>query len=174
MYGLLLAFKNFRFDMGILGSPWVGFQWFQRFMSDPNFWRICLNTIQISVLKICFGFPAPIILALMINAVRHYKYKRVVQTISYLPHFVSWVVVAALLQKILSPNNGMINEFRHFLDPAAESIFYMGQTSFFYPMVVVSDIWKGVGWGTIIYLAAIAGTDPELYEAASIAGAHGF
>lgn len=169
MYGVILAFKDFKYNLGILGSPWVGFRYFKAFLSDSSFFEVIRNTLSISVLKLVCGFPAPIILALMLNEVIHNKFKRVIQTVSYLPHFVSWVVVATLLQKILSPNAGIINDIRASL--GKESIFYMGDPNLFYPLIVLSDIWKGVGWGSIIYLAALTNIDPTLYEAAEIDGA---
>ncbi|MDU4694629.1 MULTISPECIES: ABC transporter permease [Paenibacillus] len=169
MYGILIAFKDFKYNLGILGSPWAGFRYFEQFLHDSRFYEVLRNTLSISALKLLFGFPAPLILALMLNAVMHAKIKRVFQTISYLPHFVSWVVVVTLLQKILSPNVGLINDIRYQmgLDP----IFFMGKPELFYPLVIISDIWKGVGWGSIIYLAALTNIDPHLYEAAEIDGA---
>ncbi|MCK8489922.1 ABC transporter permease subunit [Paenibacillus sp. MBLB2552] len=169
MYGILIAFKDFKYNLGILGSPWAGFKYFEQFLHDSSFYEVLRNTLSISALKLVFGFPAPLILALMLNAVMHEKIKRVFQTISYLPHFVSWVVVVTLLQKILSPNVGLINDIRYQmgLDP----IFFMGKPELFYPLVIISDIWKGVGWGSIIYLAALTNIDPHLYEAAEIDGA---
>ena len=171
MYGLLLAFKNYKYNLGILGSPWVGVKWFRKFLLDRSFWQIIRNTLSISVLKLVFGFPMPIILALMLDSLRNQKFKRVIQTISYMPHFISWVVVSAMLTKLLSPYGGLVNEVRKMLDPNAQSIFYMGQRSFFLPMVILSDIWKGVGWGSIIYLAALSAVNTELHEAAMIDGA---
>ena len=169
MYGILIAFKDYKFNLGILGSPWAGFKYFEQFLHDSSFYEVLRNTLSISALKLVFGFPAPLILALMLNAVMHEKIKRVFQTISYLPHFVSWVVVVTLLQKILSPNVGLINDIRYQmgLDP----IFFMGKPELFYPLVLISDVWKGVGWGSIIYLAALTNIDPHLYEAAEIDGA---
>lgn len=171
MYGLLIAFKNFRYSKGILGSEWVGLKWFQRFATDPQFWEVVMNTLKISVMKLVLTFPMPVILALMLNAVKLPRFKKVVQTISYMPHFVSWVVVAALLQRLFSPYGGLVNEIRMAIDPTAEAIHYLGEPKYFYWFVIISDIWKGIGWGTIIYLASIAGIDPSLYEAAAIDGA---
>ncbi|WP_256992854.1 MULTISPECIES: sugar ABC transporter permease [unclassified Paenibacillus] len=169
MYGILIAFKDYKFNLGILGSPWAGFKYFEQFLNDSSFYDVLRNTLSISALKLIFGFPAPLVLALMLNGIMHKKIKRVFQTISYLPHFVSWVVVVTLLQKILSPNVGLINDIRYQmgLDP----IFFMGKPELFYPLVIISDIWKGVGWGSIIYLAALTNIDPHLYEAAEIDGA---
>lgn len=172
MYGVLIAFKNFKFNLGILGSDWVGLRYFRNFLGDPYFWTIVKNTLVISLLKLFCGFPAPIILALFLNEVRNVRYKKLVQTLSYLPHFVSWVVVVALLTKLLSPNNGAINELRQAINPNASSVFYLGEPGWFYPIIVLSDIWKNVGWGSIIYLAALTAIDPEQYEAAELDGAN--
>lgn len=169
MYGLILAFKDFNFGAGILGSPWIGLRFFKNFMSDSDFYMVIRNTVSISLLKLIFGFPAPIILALMLNGVRNFKFKRIVQTVSYLPHFVSWVVVVTLMSKFLSPSNGVINDIR--LQMGKDPIYFMGLPKLFYPLLVVSDIWKGIGWGSIIYLAALTNIDPTLYEAAEIDGA---
>ena len=171
MYGLLLSFKNYEYSTGILNSEWVGLRWFAKFLTDPSFWSIVINTLKIAVMKLVFCFPIPIVLALMLNAVKNQRFKRVVQTISYMPHFISWVVVAAMVTKMLSPYQGMVNEIRQIFDPSAESEFYLGKKSLFYPLVILTDIWKGAGWGTIIYLAAISGVDTALYEAAVIDGA---
>lgn len=171
MYGVLLAFKNYKFNLGILGSPWVGFKYFKNFLSDSQFYNIIRNTLSISLLKLLIGFPAPILLALMINEVASLRYKKIVQTLSYLPHFVSWVVVITLMQKLFSPYTGAINELRQWINPNAEAIFYLGEPSWFYPLVIISDVWKGVGWGSIVYLATLTSIDPTLYEAAEIDGA---
>lgn len=171
IYGLMLAFKDYKYSKGILGSAWVGLKWFRKFMSDPSFWQVVMNTLKISVMKLAFTFPVPVILALMMNALKNQRFKRVIQTISYMPHFVSWVVVAAMMQKLFSPYGGLVNEVRQMIDPSNEAIFYLGKPKYFYWFVILSDIWKGCGWGTIIYLAALSGIDPSLYEAAVIDGA---
>lgn len=171
MFGLLLAFKNYKYNLGIIGSPWVGLKWFRKFLLDRSFWQIIRNTVKIGALKLIIGFPMPIILALLLDSLRNQKFKRIIQTISYMPHFISWVVVAAMLNKILSPYGGLLNDLRKMINPEAEAIYYMGQKSFFMPMLILSDIWKGVGWGSILYLAALSGIDPTLYEAAAIDGA---
>lgn len=172
MYGITVAFKDFKFNRGIMGSEWVGMVYFRNFLTDKYFWIIVKNTLVISLLKLVCGFPAPIIMALFINEIRSRRYKKVVQTLSYLPHFVSWVVVVALLTKLLSPNNGAINELRQSISPGVKPIFFMGERGWFYPLVVLSDIWKNVGWGSIIYLAALTAIDPALYEAAELDGAN--
>lgn len=169
MFGLILAFRDYKYNMGILGSPWVGLRYFRNFLSDPMFYNVISNTLKISILKIIFGFPAPIILALMLNEVTNSKFKRVVQTVSYMPYFVSWVVVITMLSKFLSPTHGLLNEIR--VNMGLDAVYYQGDPKLFYPLVVLTDIWKNVGWGSIIYLAALTGIDPGLYEAAEIEGA---
>jgi len=171
MFGLQMAFRDFKYSKGITGSPWVGLQWFERFMIDLSFWEAVVNTLRISLLKLVFTFPAPVILALMINAIRVNWFKRTIQTISYMPHFVSWVVVAAMINKLFGPYDGMLNQLRTMLDPTAKSIHFLARHDLFYWFIVLSSIWKGIGWGTIIYLAALSGIDPQMYEAAAIDGA---
>ncbi|GHT98588.1 protein lplB [Spirochaetia bacterium] len=169
MYGATLAFKDYKYNLGILGSPWVGFKHFQTFFTSLEFWEVIRNTLVISGLKILLCFPAPIILALLLNELRFSRFKRVIQTMSYLPNFVSWVVVVSLLIVIFSPYGGIVNNIRKEFD--LPSIFFLGEKRFFYPFVVLSDIWKGAGWGSIIYLSALSGINPELYESATIDGA---
>jgi len=172
MYGLLIAFKDYDIAEGIMASKWVGFKYFVEFFQEPNFKNIMTNTICISLLKLVFSFPAPIILALLINEVTNMKYKRVVQTISYLPFFVSWVVVAGIWYELLTIDyGGFVNTLLQELGLIKEPIFWFGDPKYFWGIVVVSDIWKGVGFGTIIYLAALAGINQELYESAVIDGA---
>lgn len=170
MTGIVLAFKNYRFDLGIFGSEWAGLKHFQKFITSPEFWMTIRNTVVISGLKIIICFPAPILLALLLNEVRAAKFKRLVQTLSYLPNFVSWVVVVQLMTVIFTPYGGIFNEIRGLM--GLESIFVMGEKNAFYPLVIFSDLWKGIGWGSIIYLAAITGVSQELYEAAMIDGAN--
>lgn len=170
MYGVLLAFKDYKFNMGILFSPWVGLKYFRQFLFASEFWGVIKNTLVISLLKLGFGFPAPILLALLLNEVTQIRFKRVVQTLSYLPHFVSWVVVTSLLMIIFTPYGGPVNSIRTQI-MGLESIYFMGEKRYFYPMVVLSDIWKGAGWGTIVYLSAMTSVSPELYEAAIMDGA---
>ncbi|TCP21338.1 carbohydrate ABC transporter membrane protein 1 (CUT1 family) [Scopulibacillus darangshiensis] len=172
MYGVTIAFKDFNFAEGIIGSDWVGFKYFKQFFDYYQSWDIIRNTLVISLLKLVFGFPMPIILALLINEVRARVFKRAVQTISYLPHFISWVVVVTLMDRLLTPYGGPINGLIHAL--GFNEIAFMGNIKTFYPLVILSDIWKSVGWNTIIYLAAIAGIDPQLYEAAKMDGAGRF
>lgn len=170
MYGITLGFKEFRFDKGLLGSPWVGTRYLMQFLTHYDFWKLIRNTVSISFFKLLFGFPAPIILALMLNEIKNRVFKRTVQTLSYLPYFVSWVVVMTIFAKFLSPNAGPVNEWKTALF-GGDSIYFMGEPVWFYPIVIISNVWKSVGWNSIIYLAALSTIDPELYEAATIDGA---
>lgn len=169
MYGLTVAFKDFNFAAGILSSPWAGFKYFKEFFNFYQSMDIIKNTLIISLMKLAIGFPMPIIFAILLNEVRSNKFKKTVQTISYLPHFISWVVVVTILQRIFSPYGGPFNELISTL--GFEPVRILGNIKYFYEVVILSDIWKGVGFGAIIYLAAIAGVDQQLYEAADIDGA---
>ena len=169
MYGATLAFRDYSFRLGIMGSPWVGFRHFIDFFTHFMFPDVLRNTIVISLLRIIFVFPAPIILALLLNELRLMKYKSIVQSLSYLPHFVSWVVVVSIMTLIFSPYGGVFNNIRNAF--GLESLFILGDARFFYPLLILSDIWKGVGWGSIIYLSAITSISPELYESAALDGA---
>lgn len=169
--GLQIAFKDYRFSQGIWGSQWAGLSHFE-FVHSADFWTAVRNTLTITSLRLVFGFPAPIILALLINEVGHSVFKRVIQTASYLPHFVSWIVIVGLMESLLSPQGGAVNEV--IVRLGGNPIFFLGSEAWFRPLVIVSGIWKEIGWGTIIYLAAIAGINPELYEAAVVDGAGRF
>ncbi|MBB6633244.1 ABC transporter permease [Cohnella thailandensis] len=168
MAGIVVAFRDFRIGTSIWDSPWVGFDNFS-FLREPQFWTVVENTLYISVLKFIFGFPAPILLALLINEVAHSKFKRFVQSVSYLPHFFSWIVVAYMLQSFLTLDGGMVNQL--IAKAGGEPIFFLGSTEWFRPIVVGSGLWKETGWNTILYLAAITTIDPQLYEAAKVEGA---
>jgi putative aldouronate transport system permease protein len=170
MWGVIIAFQDFRLWQGVFNSPWVGLEHFEAFFSSPFFFRLFRNTLAISGLNLLFVFPAPIILALLLNEVRHTAYKRSIQTISYLPHFISWVVVGGLLIYMFSINVGFLNIMLAKL--GLEPLRVLGNADAFWPLVVGSAIWKEIGWGAIIYLAAIAGVNPELYEAATVDGAN--
>ncbi|MFH1512312.1 MAG: ABC transporter permease subunit [Bacillota bacterium] len=172
--GLAMAFKDYKIGLGIWASPWVGLDNFRFAFSTATFTRAFMNTVIISFLKILTGFPAPIILALLLNEVRHMKFKRTVQTISYLPHFLSWVIVAGLFSQILSPNTGVVNYILKTYFGLDKAIYFLGSNEWFRGTVIVTDIWKGVGWGSILYIASIAGIDPSLYEAAVCDGANRF
>ena len=168
MYGALIAFKNFAPARGFSGSPWVGFDNFARFFRSPYLGRLFRNTFLISLYSLIFGFPAPIILALFLNEVRHSVYKRTVQTLTYLPHFISMVVVAGMITDF-SMTSGLFNDIIAFFGGTRTPL--LQQPGLFRPIYVTSGIWQGVGWGTIIYLAALSGIVPQLYEAAMIDGA---
>lgn len=170
--GLQLAFKNYSFRGGIWGSPWVGLDNFRVFIVLKDFWRIVMNTFLLTSLRLVFTFPAPIILALLINEISNKLFKRAVQTISYLPHFVSWVIVFGFLEALLSVQGGAVNALLGLI--GIKPIWFIGSEEWFRPMFVASSVWKDVGWGTILYLAAITGINPELYEAATIDGAGRF
>lgn len=172
MYGITIAFREFRFDTGIFALPWDGwnnFAFFKRFFMWHNFWDLIRNTMVISGLKLILGFPVPIVFALMLNELRSLRYKRIVQTISYLPHFISWVVVITILNQFLSMD-GLINQSRRAMD--LEPVFYMNMAKLFYPMMYSSYVWKTMGYSAIIYVAALSGVDPSLYEAAIVDGAN--
>ena len=169
MYGVTLAFKNFRLKLGILRSPWAGLKHFRLLFSTPSFFEVLGNTVSISLLRIVFGFPAPILLALLLNELRDGPFKKTVQTVSYLPHFLSWVVLGGIFTRFLSPSTGFVNMIIKTL--GGEPIFFLGNPSTYVPTIIVTDIWQGIGWGSIVYLAAISGISPELYESAMLDGA---
>ena len=168
MAGIQVAFKDFHIGKTIWNSSWVGLENFA-FLQDSQFWVVVKNTVYIAALKFVFGFPAPIALALMINEVRNNKFKRFVQSVSYLPHFFSWIVVAYILQSLRTLDGGLINQL--IVNLGGDPVFFLGSTEWFRPMIVVSGLWKEVGWNTILYLAAITTIDPQLYEAARVEGA---
>lgn len=169
MYGVIIAFKNFQPGMGISGSPWVGLQNFADFFQGPYFTRVLKNTLVTSFSSILFGFPAPILLALLLNEVRSAKFKRIVQTVTYMPHFISLVVVCGMVLQFTS-STGVITSVLHTLFGLPEKNL-MADPQNFVPTHVISGIWQEIGWGTIVYLSAITGINSELYEAASIDGA---
>ncbi len=171
MAGIVIAFKNFKINQGIFGSAWCGLDNFNKAFRTATFGRSVTNTLTISGLKLLFGFPAPILLALMLNEVTHLRFKKTVQTISYLPHFLSWVVLAGMFQQLLSPNNGAVNAVLRDVFGVKESIYFLGSNDYFRGTLIATDLWKNVGWSSILYLATIAGIDPTLYEAATVDGA---
>ena len=171
MAGLIIAFKNFSFSRGIFGSRWVGFNNFIfLFTKHPDFYRLIYNTLAISILKLCFYFPFPIILSLLLNEVSILPLKKYIQTIIYLPHFVSWVVFGSIVLSFLMPRTGLVNHVIRAL--GGNEIFFMTETAYFRPIVILSEIWKSAGWGSIIYLAALSAINPEYYEAATLDGAN--
>ncbi len=171
MYGLLIAFKNFRPRLGIEGSKWVGMQNFENLFRDVYFGRLLRNTLSISLLNILFGFPLPILLALLLNEVRHNGFKRTVQTVTYMPYFVSMVVSCALV-RVYCQNNGIFSDILVSLGAPRQNLLTDPRN--FYPIYIISDLWQFVGWNSIIYLAALSGIDQEQYEAARIDGAGRF
>ncbi len=169
IYGLAIAFKDYNFFDGIMGSPWVGFAVFKEVFASKGFWDVFRNTLGISLLQFAFGFPAPIVFALLLNEITRLRAKKVFQTISYLPHFVSWVILAGLFTQFLSPSTGPVNVLIKAL--GGKPIYFMADTKWFVPVLVMTEVWKSIGWGSIIYLAAISSIDTEMYEAAEIDGA---
>lgn len=173
MAGIAIAFKDFSPFLGFMDSEWVGFKNFSRIFSSSEVIRVLWNTLVISFLQILFAFPAPILLALMLNEVRRQAVKRVIQSIVYLPHFLSWVVVVGIVAIFLR-NDGMINHFLADVLGFEETIPFLTNPAYFRPLLILEVIWKEVGWGTIIFLAALAGVNPALYEAAVMDGAGRF
>ena len=168
MYGIQIAFRDYKAAKGFFGSKWVGFEWFERFFSAPTFGRMIGNTIKLSVFSLLWSFPVPIILALAINQLRFKRYKRVVQTVLYAPHFISIMVVCGMIRIFLSPYGGLVNLL------TGNQIDYMTLPEAFRTIYIASGIWQDAGWGTIIYLATLSAVDPGLYEAAKIDGASMF
>lgn len=169
MYGIVIAFKDYRPSLGILGSEWIGFKHFEWLFNTAEFPRVMRNTIVISLLKIAFCFPAPLILALFMNEMRFSKLKKGIQTAVYLPNFISWVIIANINYSLFSLNNGVINNLISVF--GGTRVNFMTNPGFAYPILIFSEIWKGAGWGTIIYISAMSGINPELYESAKIDGA---
>ena len=168
MYGIQIAFRDFKASQGYMGSEWVGLYWFQRFFSAPTFSRMIVNTVLISLYSLLWSFPVPIILSLMINQLRSARFKRVVQTVLYAPHFISVMVICGMIRIFLSPSGGLINLI------LGTSVDFLTQSSAFRTIYVASGIWQDAGWGCIIYLATLANVDPVLYEAAKVDGASVF
>lgn len=171
MGGLSLAFKNFRYDMGLWASPWIGFEHFSKMFEDKDFWNALKNTLVFAAGKICILFPMPVILAVLLNEMRANKTKKFFQTVFTFPHFITWVVLAGILINMFG-SNGMVNASLSAL--GFQKISPLSDSSMFRPFIWLSALWKEIGWDSIIYLAAFAGIDPGLYEAASIDGANRF
>lgn len=168
MYGLIISFKNFSPYKGILDSTWVGFKWFEQFFSSQFFWRLIKNTLLINIYNLIFGFPMPIILALLLNEVQHNGYKKFAQTVSYLPHFISTVIIVGMVVNFVSPT-GIINSIINAL--GGNTINFMVMPEWFRTMYITSGIWQAAGWNSIIYLAALSNIDREMYESAIVDGA---
>jgi len=169
MFGVLISFQDFNVFQGVFGSPWVGLQNFQNFFGDPMGMQIFTNTLILGLLSLLFGFPAPIIFALLLNEITSSKFRKVVQSISYLPYFISTVIIVGML-RALSEQNGLFNDIAHFF--GQPSIQFFADPAWFRPLFVGSGIWQGLGWSAILYLAALSGIDPEQYAAAEIDGAN--
>lgn len=170
MYGIIIAFKDFTLKKGILGSPWVGLKHFREFFSYIEFQRVFFNTIILNVYTLVFAFPMPIIFAVMLNELHNLQYKKFVQTVSYLPHFISTVSIVGMLHMLLSPNNGIVNNIIKAM--GGSPVYFMAEVSWFRPIYVLSNIWQNIGWDAIIYIAALSSVDQQLYEAAVIDGAN--
>lgn len=167
MYGILIAFKDFKVREGIMGSEWAGFKYFQQFLSDPDFWNAFKNTVLLSIWQILICFPIPILFALLVNEIRWTRLKGLVQRVCCFPHFVSVVVAVSLMMTLVS-KDGLVNQIITAFGGTAKS--YMLDSDWFRPLYVISDIWQEMGWSAIIYLAAISGVDTQLYEACEIDG----
>lgn len=165
MYGIQIAFRDYKASKGFMGSEWVGFEWFIRFFSAPTFWRMMKNTILLSLYSLLWGFPIPIILALMMNQMRFHRFKRITQTVLYAPHFISTMVICGMIRIFLSPSGGLINLI------AGTSIDFLTESSAFRTIYIASGIWQDAGWGIIVYMATLANIDTSLYEAAKVDGA---
>lgn len=169
MYGLVIAFQEYYPLKGIRGSEFIGFKHFQDLFQNPFFLSVLKNTLIISAYKLIVCFPAPIILCLALNEIKNVKFKKAAQSISYLPHFISWVVVSGIVIEFLSPTRGPVNILLQNMGFAP--VFFMADVRYFRGVLVLSDMWKSIGWGSIVYLAAVTAVDPSLYEAASMDGA---
>ena len=163
MVGILMVFQDFDPMKGFFGSRFVGMANLTRLFATPVFWKALRNTLVISVLRLLIEFPMPILFALLLNELRRARFKKIIQTISYLPHFISWVIIAGIWYKLLSVDNGVINDLLMALGMVDEPIYFMQDLQLFYPIIIATSLWKGVGYGAIYYLAAIASADPELY-----------
>lgn len=170
LLGTVIAFQNYNIFQGVTGSPWVGLAQFEKMFMYPEFIRILKNTLLINFYDLLFGFSAPIILALMLNEVRKIMAKRLIQTIIYMPHFLSWVIISGIFIGILSPSTGIVNSLIKGL--GYDPVYFLAEESYIRPIIVGSGMWRDTGWGTIIYLAALAGINPHLYEAAEVDGAN--
>lgn len=172
MFGILMAFKNYDISTGIAGiftSPWVGLKYFKEFFTDPNCGSIILNTVILSFLKLLFSFPIPILFAIMVTEVRNMAFRKFVQTVSYLPHFISWVIVSGLVFTFFSVDGGVVNNIFNMF--GKDSVPFITDSKYYWFLAVFTDVWKDMGWWAIIFIAAITSIDPTLFEAAIIDGA---
>lgn len=171
MYGLQIAFRDYRPFTGITGSEWVGLKWFERFLSSPDFMQIFGNTVKLSLYSLVVGFPLPIIFALMINALRGKKYKKVIQTVSYMPHFISLAVMVSIINMVFSPVNGIYGNLFRLFGGEGYPLDFRSAAGTFRHLYVWSGVWQEIGWNSIIYIAALSSVSPDLHEAAKIDGA---
>jgi putative aldouronate transport system permease protein len=174
MYGIIIAFQEYTPFQGFLHSPWIGLDNFKELFLDPTFIDSLKNTFTISCAKLLFGFPAPIILAILLNEIKNQRFKKIVQSLTYLPYFISWVLVIGFMYTLLDPQTGTITRVLQSMGFLDKEAMLMGDTHSFLTLVVITEIWKNIGWNSIIYLAAVAGIDPQLYEAATVDGAGRF
>ena len=168
MFGIIVAFKKYNIFRGVWDSPWVGLEYFRQFFGSTYFFRLLRNTLMISLYDLIFNFPAPIILALLMNELKNGFFKKTVQTVSYLPHFISIVIIASMYVSFLQPSSGVINNIIERF--GGDRIYFLADSRYFWGLFTAMNIWRSVGWGTIIYLAALAGVDMELYEACIVDG----
>ncbi|MGN1140624.1 MAG: ABC transporter permease [Oliverpabstia sp.] len=173
-WGILIAFKDFKMARGIMGSEWVGLEHFRKLFSDPNFYRVLKNTLIIGISTLLTTFPVTIIFTILVNEILNTKFKKVVQTVTYLPHFLSWVVVGTFAYQILSPSSGIVNTILVNLGILDKSVYFMAQPNMFVPIYLIVNLWKETGYSIVVYLAVISGIDTEQYEAVSIDGANRF
>jgi putative aldouronate transport system permease protein len=174
LWGWTMAFQKYKPGQSFWNQKWVGFEHFVQLFQDERFYMVLRNTLAMSVMSLVVSYTIPIAFAILLNEIRWFPFKRSMQTISYLPHFVSWVVVAGIVTKMLSTDGGVINEILIALHIVDQPVQFMAKPELFWGIVTLSDLWKEMGWSSIIYLAAIAGIDPELYEAAKVDGANRF
>lgn len=174
MEGLIIAFKDYKMARGIGGSEWVGLKHFQALFSDPNFYRVLGNTLKISILTLVTTFPVTIVFTLLVNEIVSQKFKSVVQTITYMPHFLSWVVVGTFVYQLLSPTGGIVNAILVKMGVLDSPVYFMAQKDLFVPIYLITNLWKTTGYSIVIYLATISGIDTAMYDAAAIDGANRF
>ena len=172
MYGVVVAFKDYKMSLGIFGSEWVGLKYFRKLVEAPFFWRALKNTLIFALYRMTIVFAVPIIYALLLNELQHKRFKKTIQTISYLPHFISWIILTGIFIELLSPSRGFVNYIIQFF--GKQPIYFLGDENYFRGTVVVTGIWQSMGWSSIMYLAAIASVDQEQYESAYIEGANRF
>ena len=172
MYGIIMAFQDFNFKLGLFGSPFNNFKHFHTLFGSDRFYRVLSNSLSLSVIRLVFSFPIPVLLALLLNEINAKWYKRTSQTLMYLPHFISWVVLAGIITNFLSMNDGLINDI--IVRMGGQKINFLGSAKWFRTVIIGTNIWKEAGWGTVIYLATLSGISPEYYEAATVDGANRF